>query len=83
MILCQLIRICVVLRNFDISAYVELKSLRILEEVSGIFHLPSTIMEAACGRLHYSGGAAIGWPPAVETTEVDGKLIPIPNEDTF
>ena len=35
---------------------------------------PSTIMEAAFGRLHNNGGAAFGGPPiVVETIMVDGE----------
>ena len=45
---------------------------------------PSTIMEAASGRLHNSGEAASGGlPTVVESIVVDGKLIPIPDQDHF
>jgi len=47
-----------------------------------------TIMEAAGGRLHNGGllwGGCLLRPPltAVESLMMDGKLIPIPNEDVF
>ena len=36
---------------------------------------PSTIMEAAFGRLHNNGGAAFGGPPiVVESIMVDGEV---------
>jgi len=39
---------------------------------------PSGFMEAASGRIHYSGGAA---STTMESLMFDGKIIPIPDED--